>query len=143
MSTIIYHYSGNILISISDHFSQFLSVECQKVDFKNVTMYHRDHLNFNTQAFCDDISIQKWNNNLSNVNDQFNDFYWHLEGFVDRHAPLKKVKMKELKLNSKPWITPEIARMIKHRDNLYKRKKRQPNNDNIRSLYNIFRNMVN
>ena len=51
--------------------------------------------------------------------------------------------MKELKLNSKPWITPEIARMIKHRDNLYKRKKRQPNNDNIRSLYNIFRNMVN
>ena len=65
MSTIIYHYSGNILISISDHFSQFLSVECQKVDFKNVTMYHRDHLNFNTQAFCDDISIQKWNNNLS------------------------------------------------------------------------------
>ena len=31
--------------------------------------------------------------------------------------------MKELKLNSKPWITPEIARMIKHRDNLFKRKK--------------------
>ena len=125
------HYSGNILISISDHFSQFLSVERQKVDFKNVTMY-RGH-----------YYIQKWNNNLSNVNDQFNDFYWRLEGCVDRHAPLKKVKMKELKLNSKPWITPEIARMIKHRDNLFKRKKRQPNNDNIRSLYNIFRNRVN
>ena len=33
------HYSDNILISISDHFSQFLSVERQKVDFKNLTMY--------------------------------------------------------------------------------------------------------
>ena len=83
-----------------------LHVERRKVDFKNVTMYHRDYSNFNTQAFRDDISIQKWNNNLSNVNDQFNDFYWCLEGYVDRHAPLKKVKMKELKLNSKPWITP-------------------------------------
>ena len=31
--------------------------------------------------------------------------------------------MKELKLNSKPWITPEIARMVKHRDNLFKHKK--------------------
>ena len=60
-----------MVISISDHYSQFLSVERQKVDFKNVTMYHQDYLNFNTQAFCDDISIQKWNNNLSNVNDQF------------------------------------------------------------------------
>ena len=106
-------------------------------------MYRRDYLNFNTQAFRDDISIQKWNNNLSNVNDQFNDFYWCLGGCVDQHAKLKKVKMKELKLNSKPWITPEIARMIKHRDNLFKPKKRQPNNDNIRSLYNIFRNRVN
>ena len=42
------HYSGNILISISDHFSQFVSVEHQKIDFKNITMYHRDYLNFNT-----------------------------------------------------------------------------------------------
>ena len=33
--------------------------------------------------------------------------------------------------------------MIKHRGNLFKHKKRQPNNDNIRSLYNIFRNRVN
>ena len=107
--------------SISDHYSQFLSVECQKVDLKSLTMYRQDYLNFNTQAFRDDT---KWNNNLSNINDKLNDFYWRLEGCVDRHAPLKKVKMKEQKLNSKPWITPEIARMIKHRDNLFKRKKK-------------------
>ena len=79
-------------------------------------MYRRDYLNFNTQAFRDDISIQKWYNNLSNVNDQFNDFCWHLEGCVDRHAPLEKIKMKELKVNSKPSITPEITRTIKHRE---------------------------
>ena len=36
MSTIIIVV---ILISISDCYSQFLSVERQKVDFKNVTMY--------------------------------------------------------------------------------------------------------
>ena len=59
-------------------------------------MHRRDYLNFNIQAFRDDISIQKWNNNLSNINDQFNDFSWRLERCVDQHATLKKVKMKEL-----------------------------------------------
>ena len=32
------HYSGNILISVSDHYSQFLSAERQKVDFNYVSL---------------------------------------------------------------------------------------------------------
>ena len=33
--------------------------------------------------------------------------------------------------------------MIKIKNKLFNRKKRQPNNDNIKRLYNIFRNRVN
>ena len=72
-----------------------------------------------------DVSLQKWENNLTDVNDQFNDFYWRLEGCVQRHAPIKKLSKKELQATSKPWITREVENLIKHRDKLFKRKKRQ------------------
>ena len=59
---------------------------------------------------------------------------------MDRHAPLKKLTPKELKTKSKPWITPDIVKMIKLRDKFFKRKKRQPNNEVIKRVYNLFRN---
>ena len=77
------------------------------------------------------------------VNDQFLDFYHKLQGCVDRHAPLKKLTPKEIKLEQKPWISKELIKMIKIKNKLFNRKKRQPNNDNIKRLYNIFRNRVN
>ena len=135
--------SGNILISISEHFSQFESVKRKKLDLKDINVFQRNYSKFNTQSFRDDISIQKWDNEMTDVNDQFNDFYWRLESCVERHAPIEKVKKKDLKLKSKPWITPEITKLIKQRNKLFKRKKRQPNNENIKSLYNLFRNRVN
>ena len=69
------------------------------------------------QTFREDVSIQIWNNNLTDVNEQFNDFYWRLEGCVNR--PMKKISRRELKLDSKPWITPKIVRLIKYRNTLY------------------------
>lgn len=135
--------SGNILMSISEHYSQFISVKRKKLDLKNVNIFRRDYSQFNTQSFRDDISIQAWDNNLTDVNEQFTDFYWRLESCVDRHAPVKKLSRKEMKLDSKPWITPKIIRMIKYRNTLFNRKKRQPNNENIKKLFTLFRNKVN
>ena len=77
------------------------------------------------------------------LNDQFNDFYLKLEGCADRHAPYKKLTPKEVKLDQKPWISSDIIKMIKTKNKLFYRKKRQPNNDNVKKLYNIFRNRVN
>ena len=62
---------------------------------------------------------------------------------MDRHAPIKKRKPREIKLMTKPWITPELSRMIKTKNKLFVRKKRQPSNENVKLLYNIFRNRVN
>ena len=135
--------SGNILLSISEHFSQFTSVVRKKIDFKNVNFFQRNYSNFTSEHFRNDVSIQNWTNDLEDVNDQFNDFFWRLEGCVDRHAPLKKLTKKELKLKSKPWITPFIVRLITQRNKIFERKKRQPNNNNIKRLYNLFRNRVN
>ena len=47
------------------------------------------------------MSIQNWDATF-NVNDQFNDFYWKLEGCIERHAPVKELPIKEIKMKSKP-----------------------------------------
>ena len=135
--------SGNIVTDFSDHFSQFISVQRPKLDYKSINIYKRDYSKFSEKSFRDDVSIQNFNNNYNNINDQFNDFYLKLEGCADRHAPYRKLTPKEVKLNQKPWISSDIIKMIKTKNKLFHRKKRQPNNDNVKKLYNIFRNRVN
>jgi len=105
--------SGNILTDTSDHYSQFISIQEQKMDFKSTSIYRRDYFNFSEQSFRDDVSIQDFHNNFENINDQFCDFYNKLEGCVDRHAPIKKLTPKEVKLAQKPWISNELNKMIK------------------------------
>ena len=77
------------------------------------------------------------------MNELFIDFHSKLEGCVDRHAPIKKLFPKGIKLKNKPWISTKISKLIKVRDKIFARKKRQPNNTNNKRLYNIFRNRVN
>ena len=93
--------SGNILLTLSEHFSQFVSVRREKIDFNNVKIYQRDYFKFDNSLFRD-VSIQKWDATYENVNDQFNDFFWKLDGCVERHAPIKELSPKEIKMKSKP-----------------------------------------
>ena len=53
---------------------------------------------------------------------------------------IKKLSPKEIKLQSKPWISTEIFKLIKDRNKIFARKKRQPNNANTKRLYYLFRN---
>ena len=77
------------------------------------------------------------------MNDSFKDFYTKLEASVDRHASLKKLTPREIKIKNKPWLSTEILKMIKIRNKIFARKKRQPNNENCKRLYNLLRNRVN
>ena len=106
-------------------------------------MYTRNYSNFSSKDFHDDVSIQNWNYDLDNPTDLFNDFFWRIESCVDRHAPIKKLNSREIKLKAKPWITPGLSKIIKTKNKLFERKKRQPTNENVKLLYNIFRNRVN
>ena len=118
-------YSGNILIKFADHFSQLLSLNKAIMKFKPKSIYKRDYANYKEESFIEDVSIQTWNTNVqSDTNYKFNDFYWRLEGCIDRHAPLKKLNKKQLNKLSKPWINNSILKMIKHRDSLFQKKKK-------------------
>ena len=61
--------SGNIVTDISDHFSQFISVIRPKIDLKAISFYKRDYSQFSEQSFRDDVSIQNYNIDLTDVND--------------------------------------------------------------------------
>ena len=135
--------SGNIITDFSDHYTQFVSVFREKIDYKSINIYKRDFSIFSEESFRDDVSIQNFNNQFQDINDKFNDFYSKLEACVERHAPLKKLSPKQVKLENKPWVTADIQKMIRIRNKLFQRKKRQPNNEENRRLYNLFRNRVN
>jgi len=135
--------SGNLMLCISEHFSQFLSIGTNNVSLKNTKIYGRDYSKFNPKDFKNDISTQKWENDLTDINELYGEFITKLNSCVDRHAPIKKLTKKEIKIKSKPWITANIRKLIDHRNKLFNRKKRQLNNSNIKTLYNLFRNRVN
>ncbi len=135
--------SGNIYFSLSDHFSQFASVNREKIDIKKIDMYGRDYSGFFPEKFRDDVFIQNWNHDSNDPNILMSDFIWRLGGSADRHAPVKKLNRREIKLKLNPWMTPELMKLIKIRDRLFARKKREPNNITLKETYNRVRNRVN
>ena len=119
---------GNIYLTLSEHFSQFASVNRGKIDVKKIVMYGRNMKNFSESAFREDVSIQQWRQDTDNPSILMGDMYWRLDGCSDRHGPIEKLNPHEIKLRLKPWITPDIQKLIKVRDRLFARKKRQPEN---------------
>ena len=71
------------------------------------------------------------------------DFVWRLTGTADRHAPIKQLSPKDVKRRINPWMTPQILKLIKIRDRLFVRKKKEPDNVLIKRTYNQARNRVN
>ena len=134
--------SGNIYLTLSEHFSQFASVKREKLDVKKVNRFERDFSKFSGHAFREEVSIINWNMDNTDSNEGFRDFYLKLKGCSDIHAPIRKLVAKEVKLKSKPWINLKLAKMIKIKNKLFERKKRQPLNEDTKRLYNMFRNRV-
>ena len=134
--------SGNIYLTLSEHFSQFASVSRGPIDVKKITMYRRNLRNFSENDFRNDVSIQQWRLDTNDPNLLTYDLVSKLDGCAERHAPTQKLTPKKIKLALKPWITTEIQNLMKVRDRLFERKKRQPDNEHVREVYNRVRNRV-
>ena len=86
-------------------------------------IFTKEISNVNEQSFIEDISIQNWHNEYDDPNDCYSDFIFRLEGCVNRHAPLKKLNVKEKKMSHKPWITNEILKHISKEIKLHSKMK--------------------
>ena len=113
--------SGDILLTLSEHFSQFLSLR-ERLGYGKLRRIQHDH---SIEEFRGDVSIQNWNINLNNANDLFLGLNLKIQWCVDWHTPIKQLTPKEVKLANRPWITPEISKMIKIRNKTFARKDNQ------------------
>ena len=95
----------------------------ESIEYKHYNICARDYSKFTTESFRDDVTLQNFANKLDSVHGQFNDSFWRLEGCVDIHAPINKLKPKEIKLKNKPWINDRIMKMINIKNKLFARKK--------------------
>ena len=48
--------SGNILLTLSEHFSQFVSISRERLDYRNLTRFQHDYSKFHSEEFRDDVS---------------------------------------------------------------------------------------
>ena len=117
--------SENLTISISDHLAQFLIIPLDIGNVpKKINLYKRDTKNFDREnSFLDLISID-WDAVLKleneNPNQSFNDYSITLNTLVDKYMPLRKVTLKEIKQQYKPWIKKEMLSSIRKREKFYK-----------------------
>ena len=70
--------SGNIYLTLSEHFCQFASVKREKIDIKNINIDTRNYSKFSSKDFHDDVSIQNWDYGLENPSDLFTDFFFEI-----------------------------------------------------------------
>ena len=68
-------------------------------------------------------------------------FYENLSSLVGKHAPVRKMTRKEVKIYAKPWINQKIIKLIKYRDKLKWKIKRKPTVDN-EHLYKKVQNQI-
>lgn len=70
-----------------------------------------------------------------------NDLVRTLSAAVQKHTSVIKVPSR-LRI-IKPWVTPGLLKCIHHRDNLYKRTKKQPQNEMLCFIYKRYKNYCN
>ena len=136
--------SGNILTKITDHFPQFLIVKHAGITYKNLSYFQHDFSRFNEVNVQNDfanLDLSYSNDNALDVNAQFNRLLSNLDEVVKTHAPLRKLTKRDIKFRNKPWINGKIQKMMRIRDRILKKLKKN-NNPALTSLYKKFRNRV-
>ena len=135
--------SGNILTLITDHFPQLIILKKMSINYKSCSYYQYDYSNFDEQKLIDDVVSQPvtFSDPDIDVNRMIDNFHDSLAVLIERHAPLKKVSQKNLKLKSKPWINDKIQKLNKYRDR-FSRKFKRTRSKNDEYLYKKFRNRV-
>ena len=112
--------------SISDHFPTICTWKSKPPKLSkngHTTIIYRVFKNFDKDTFSHDLNRAPFNNvfNNSDPNQALDSFYSTLLPIIDKHAPLRKKRVKSAVLPG--WLTPDIAAAQKQRDHLKKRLK--------------------
>lgn len=108
--------SGNIIYDLTDHLPNFLIINKFSSLPTNVKIFKRDYSHLDEFALIYEVQSFDWDElfslNINNPTTLFDSFYYKICEIVDRHIPIKQLSKKELKIQSKPWITLAIRTSI-------------------------------
>ena len=142
--------SGNFTFSISDHLPQFLIMPGKRnTPPKKHNIQKRNMKSLDNENLVADVTNINWHELLSvekmDVNYSFDNVYNKISEIIEKHAPLKKLSKKEIKLQAKPWITPGIINSITRRDKLlrlYIKTNEQNRKQELHRQYKTLRNKI-
>ena len=86
------------------------------------------------------MKIDKGNPNLS-----FHNYIEEVEKMISNHAPLRKAKKRDLKFQSKPWITSGLQKSIAIKNKLFDKFIKSTNpiiKEKLHNDYKSYRNMI-
>ena len=115
--------SANLTTSYSDHLPHVLLVPGfyrYKSGHKS-NVFIRDWKTFNNTTFSADCKSKDWSTIMQidkgNPKLPFHNYIEQVEKMISNHAPLRKTRKRELKFQSKPWITSGLqnSRVIKNK----------------------------
>jgi len=133
--------SGIIISNLSDHLPYFITF--------NVNMVNNVRSKYINKRFETPLGIAKIRNELSSLNlcqeidnnqsgnpyESYGILLNAVKGAMDKHIPLKKIKVSHYTHNKNPWCTDAILHQIKYRDKLYKKlKSTSPNSPRYMGL---------
>ena len=142
--------AGNITTDISDHLAQFLITPNKIINtHEKSNLMKRDFSKFIDEHFILDLNNINWDKHLdfgkNDVNYSLNKLLTIYDAILDRHAPIKKISNREIKLRTKPWITKGILTSIKIKNKLYKkycRAKDELRKVNLLYSFKSYRNLI-
>ena len=142
-------FSGNFIYSISDHLPQFLLLRKPPIkQYKKSENVMKDWKNFDQVNFVLDFLDINWENklyHLTNIYQAFEVFNSLIQDLIERHVPTVQITRRQIKTQSKPWITQGIIKSISKR-NFFFRKFSKANNPITKSeyyrQYKLYRNVI-
>ena len=105
------------------------------------TVYRRNLKDIDIEAFCSDLSSvdSAHIDSICNVNGMVNGFSEAVLTLFDRHAPIKRVSIKQ---HHYPWITFNIQQMMRRRDEAHTRAKRS-GQESHKMFYKELKHVIN
>ena len=110
-------------------------------------MFIRDWKTFNNATFSADYKSTDWTTIMQidkeNPNLSFYNYIEKVEKMISNHAPLRKTRKRELKFQSKPWITSGFKKSIVIKNKLFGKLTKSANSIIKEKLHNDYKNYIN
>ena len=129
--------SKSVTTGISDHHSMVTTMLRSHVTRLNpIEVKYRSFRTFDENNFLTELQFAVDNLQYDNNKESFTSFYECFENVIDKHAPIKTVKLRG---NNAPFITPQFRKEIRHRSKLRNKARKVKSPENILA-YNKQRN---